>query len=53
MSAAAGTECAQAPGAALPAFAWRYEDDLDRALRALWRGAIGGAGSPSDSARGA
>jgi AcrR family transcriptional regulator len=43
MSAAAGTACVQEPDATLPAFAWRYEDDLERALRALWRGAIGGA----------
>jgi AcrR family transcriptional regulator len=48
MSAAAGAACVQEPDATLPAFAWRYEDDLERALRALWRGAIGGAAAPRD-----
>jgi AcrR family transcriptional regulator len=43
MSAAGGTACGQSPDPTPAAFAWRYDDELERALRALWRGAIGGA----------
>jgi AcrR family transcriptional regulator len=43
MSAAAGTARATKPEPGLAAFAWRYEDDLEHALRALWGGAIGSA----------
>jgi len=40
MSEAGGTACAAASGAQPPAFAWRYEDELERALRVLWAGTI-------------
>ena len=53
MSAAGGTACAQAADATPPAFAWSYDVDLECALRALWRGAIGGAAAPRDIASGA
>jgi hypothetical protein len=43
MSAASGIEHAHALERVPPAFAWRYDEDLERALRALWRGAIGSA----------
>jgi AcrR family transcriptional regulator len=47
MSAAAGTPCGAAPQPPPPALAWRYEDDLDRALTALWHGAVGSDASGS------
>jgi AcrR family transcriptional regulator len=47
MSAAAGAACAAVSEDAPPAFAWQYEDDLERALRSLWQGAVGGAASAS------
>ena len=53
MSAASGAACATASGPRPPAFAWRYEDDLERALRALWSGAIGTALAHRESRDGA
>jgi AcrR family transcriptional regulator len=53
MSAAAGTTCATKPEPGLAAFAWRYEDDLERALRALWSGAVGSALAEPDKCTGA
>ncbi len=47
MSAAAGTACAPACGSAPPAFAWQYADELERALRTLWQGAVDRAASRS------
>ena len=41
MSEAGGAPCAMVSGLQPPAFAWRYDDELDRALRALWGGTIG------------
>lgn len=43
MSAAGATACGKGPDTTPAAFAWRYDEELDRALRALWRGATGGA----------
>lgn len=40
MSDAAGTACAPVSAPAPPAFAWTYADDLERALRTLWQGAV-------------
>jgi hypothetical protein len=40
MSEAGGPACLPASAAQPPAFAWRYDDELDRALRALWGGSI-------------
>jgi len=48
ISAAAGAACI--PAGSLPppaAFVWRYEDDLDRALTALWHGAVVGPAVPT------
>jgi AcrR family transcriptional regulator len=52
MSTASAT-CVHAHDSTAPAFAWRYEDELARALQALWRGAISAASKPSDGAKGA
>ena len=41
MSEAGGAPCPAAPDPQPPAFAWRYDDELERALRALWGGTIG------------
>jgi AcrR family transcriptional regulator len=41
MSEAGGSAYSPGSGAPPPAFAWRYEEELDRALRALWGGTIG------------
>jgi AcrR family transcriptional regulator len=43
MSATAGAACASVDGAAPAAFGWQYDADLERALRALWQGAVGRA----------
>ena len=40
MSAAGGSACAAVSEPNPPAFAWRYEDELERALRALWGGTV-------------
>lgn len=53
MSAAGGAACAVGSDVPPPAFAWRYEEDLERALRSLWRGAIAGAAFPAATASGA
>lgn len=40
--------CPAHPGGDVPAIlAFNYPDDLDRALRALWRGVVGDEGSPA------
>jgi AcrR family transcriptional regulator len=41
MSEAGGARCMAAADPQPPAFAWRYDDELERALRALWGGTIG------------
>jgi len=40
MSEAGGAACLAGSAAQPSAFAWRYDDELDRALRALWGGSI-------------
>jgi len=44
MSEAVGAPCMAVPDSQPPAFAWRYDDELERALRALWGGTIGTLG---------
>jgi AcrR family transcriptional regulator len=39
-SAADGASCTSVSEPPPPAFAWRYDDELERALRALWGGSI-------------
>ena len=40
--------CPGTPAGAVPAaLAFNYADDLDRALRALWRGVVGGPAAPA------
>jgi AcrR family transcriptional regulator len=41
MSEAGGTPCAVVSGSQPAAIAWRYDDELELALRALWGGTIG------------
>jgi len=48
MSAAGGSACAAVSEPQPPAFAWRYEDELERALRALWAGTIERNGAVAD-----
>ena len=48
MSAAGGSGCAAVSDPPPPAFAWRYEDEFERALRALWAGSIGRIGAAAD-----
>ena len=40
MSEAGGASCMAVSEPPPPAFAWRYDDELERALRALWGGSI-------------
>jgi AcrR family transcriptional regulator len=40
MSASGGAACVPGPATAPAAFGWRYDDELERALRSLWGGAI-------------
>ena len=40
MSKAGGPSCMALSEPPPPAFAWRYDDELERALRALWGGSI-------------
>jgi AcrR family transcriptional regulator len=53
MSAAGGAPCATAAARQPPAFAWRYDDELDRALRTLWTGTIGSVAVAPAMAEGA
>ena len=49
MSASSGdgtTACAFGHGAASPVFVWRYADELDQAMRALWHGTVGSPATP-------
>ncbi|HET9338572.1 MAG TPA: TetR/AcrR family transcriptional regulator [Casimicrobiaceae bacterium] len=51
MAGAHGVCPATATGAIPAAFTFNYPDDLDRALRALWRGVVGGPAAPVHGSR--